>query len=107
MTPNIISEIFKVAGMNVPVRNFLVDYSGAKGESCYKPMQVVCVRDYSDSEIINNIMQDVEMKNMTVNAITEIFGEHSVDDLSIIAKNANLLLATGFKYLYLRNKKSH
>ena len=107
MTPNIISEIFKETGMNVPIRNFLVDYSDIKGESYYKPLQIVCVRDYSDSEIINNIMQDVEMKNMTVNAITEVYGEHSLKELSVIAWNSELLLMTGFKNLYLRIEKSH
>ncbi len=107
MTPDFMSTIFKAAGMDIPIRNFLVDFSDSKGESYHKALQVVCMRDYSDDEIKNNIMQDIEMQNMTIDAITEIRGEHSLDELSAMSQNVKAALKAGFRYIYLRNKKGH
>lgn len=107
MGPDFLSEVFKAAGLDMPVRNFLVDFNDSKGESYHKPLQIICIRDYSDSEIINNIMQDVEMQGMTIDGITEIRGEHSLAELSTMSQDVEAAFAAGFRYLYLRNKKSH
>lgn len=107
MVPDFLSEIFKAAGLDMPVRNFLVDYRDGTGEFYHKPLQVICIRDYSDSEIINNIMQDVEMQNMTIDGITEIRGEHSLAELSAMSQDVKAAFEAGFRYLYLRDKKSH
>lgn len=107
MTPDFMSVIFKTAGLDIPIRNFLVDYRDSKGESYHKALQVVCMREYSDNEIINNIMHDVEMQNMTIDAITEIHGEYSLEELSAMSQDVKAALTAGFRYLYLRNKKSH
>ena len=105
--PDIMRDLFKAAGLNIPIRNFLVDYNNDKEESFFNPLQVICAKEYTDAEIINNVMQDPEMKGMTVTGITEILGEHSLDELKAMAKDVSLLFAAGFRYLYLRNKKGH
>jgi hypothetical protein len=95
-------DIFKIVGMEVPVRNFLIDFSDSKGISYFNPIQTVCLVDYKDSDIISNITAEMKKEAMTVNAITEVYGKHTLDELFAIAENAELMLITGFKYLYLK-----
>lgn len=102
--PEILSELFKEIGMDLSVRNFLIDYCDTKGNFSFSPIQTMPM--CSDAEFVEMITQALEGDKLTLIAVTEVFGKCTLEELKLIAESPEKILLYGYECLYYDSKKA-
>lgn len=82
----LIAELCKSIGVEIRVRNLMVDYCDSHGNHFHKPLQTVippgCVED--DIELITFIKEKLSKQGFRVCGIAEALGDFEMGDLEAV-----------------------
>lgn len=96
-----LDEIFKILGIDLVVRNFLIEYHDKDMQSYHKAIQTISFKAYSDEMTINGIYDDLQKQEFDLYYIGEVGGTHTLKELETIIENPFLCAKYGVRTLYL------